>query len=224
MLGERGLELGGHQCGVAGDLEEVVEASAQGVSLGVVEVKAPADAASEGQQVGVPKALGQSRVAGEDDAQQLLGVEAPGGEDPQLAEDVGEHLLGFVDDEHGAGERACDVVAPALSERFEAAPAVVALEGDAEEVAELAVEVAAAALRVVDGSDLDVAHLPETVGEQAKCDALATAGVTRDHHEASVGECQRHASGESVDFGRWPQRLDGCAGPKGVKGQPVMGQ
>ena len=110
MLGEGGLELGGHHGGVAGGVEQVVEGGGQRIALGVVEVEAAADAAAEARQVRVLEALGKTMVAGEDDAEELLGVEALAGEDAELVEDVGEHLLGLVDDEHRAGERGLDVL------------------------------------------------------------------------------------------------------------------
>src|SRR5690606_31368757 len=66
MLGEGGLELGGHHGAVARGLEQVIESGGQRVALGVVEVKAPADAAAEGCQVGVLEALGEAMVTGED--------------------------------------------------------------------------------------------------------------------------------------------------------------
>ncbi len=58
VLGEGGLELGGHQRRVAGGLEQVVEARAQRVALGVVEMEAATDSAAEREQVGVTEALG----------------------------------------------------------------------------------------------------------------------------------------------------------------------
>ncbi|MCA9609678.1 MAG: hypothetical protein KC619_28965 [Myxococcales bacterium] len=58
VLGEGGLELGAHEGAVAGGLEEVIEAGPEGVALGVVDVEAASDAASEREQVGVAEALG----------------------------------------------------------------------------------------------------------------------------------------------------------------------
>ena len=55
-----------------------------------------------GRSSAAAEALGEAGVAGEDDAEQLLGIEVLAGEDAQLAEDGGEGLLGLVDDEHGA--------------------------------------------------------------------------------------------------------------------------
>ena len=109
-----------------------------------------------GSSSAAAQALGEPGVAGEDDAEQLLGVEVLAGEDAQLAEDGGEGLLGLVDDEHGAASGGGDVVGPAGAQGLEAGPAVVGGERDAEEVAELAVEVHGAALGVLDGADDDV--------------------------------------------------------------------
>jgi len=85
--------------------------------------------------------VGQAAVAGQHDADQGAGVELRAGQQAQLAEDDGRHLLGFVDQEHGAEQRALQMGQPPLAQGLEPVPAVVRREGDAEEVAELAVEV-----------------------------------------------------------------------------------
>ena len=68
---------------------------------GVVEDESAADARAERQELGRAQSLGEPRVAGEDDAEELLGIEVLAGEDAQLVEDGGEGLLRFVDDEDG---------------------------------------------------------------------------------------------------------------------------
>ena len=50
-----------------------------------------------GSRVGGAQPLGESGIAREDDAEQLLGIEILAGEDSQLAEDGGEGLLRLVD-------------------------------------------------------------------------------------------------------------------------------
>jgi len=52
VLGERGLQLGGHERRVAGGFEEVVEAGAPLIAGGGLQDEATADAAAEGQQLG----------------------------------------------------------------------------------------------------------------------------------------------------------------------------
>ena len=64
---------------------QVVEAGEQLVAGGVLEDEAAADAGAEGQQLGGAEALGEAGVAGEDDAEELSGVEVLAGEDAQLA-------------------------------------------------------------------------------------------------------------------------------------------
>src|SRR5262245_48279824 len=83
----------------------------------------------------------QAGVAGEDDGEQLAAVQIFAGEDAQLGEHGRERLLGFVEDEHGAGQGGGDVVAPAGAEGLETAPTVVDGERDAEQVAELTIKV-----------------------------------------------------------------------------------
>jgi hypothetical protein len=87
VVGEGGLELGGHERWVTGGVEQVIETGEQFVARGVVEDQAPADATAEGEQLGSAEALGQTGVAGEDDAEQLLGIELFAGQDPELVED-----------------------------------------------------------------------------------------------------------------------------------------
>src|SRR5690606_39196585 len=98
------------------------------------------------------------------------------------------------------GERAGNVIGPALAQRLEAAPAIVALQRHAEEAAELAIEVAASALRMVDGANVDVAHRSQTVLQEAQRDALARPRVAGHHHEAAVGKGQAHAPAKGVDL------------------------
>jgi len=184
MLGEGGLELRGHEAGVAGRFEEVVEAGEQLVSRGCLQGEAAADAAAEGGQLGGPESMGEAPVAGEDDAEELARIEVLAGEDAQLAEDGGEGLLGLVDDEDGAEHGGGDVIRPALSQGLEPSPAVVCGEGDAEEVAELPVEVAGAALGVLDGADDDVGQAGEAVLQETERDALSESGLVRPTLEA----------------------------------------
>ncbi len=116
------------------------------------------------------------------------------------------------------------MIAPPLSKRLESAPAVVALEGHAEQVANLSIEVAAPALRMVDAPDAHVAHLPEPVGEQSQGDALSGTGLPGDHDEAAVGHGERDAASECIDLRCRPEGFDGCAGAEGVKGKAEVGQ
>ena len=62
MLGDRDFELGGHEGGVACRVEDVVEAGAELVARGVLEVKAPTDAAAEREELRMAEALGQPTV------------------------------------------------------------------------------------------------------------------------------------------------------------------
>ena len=66
------------------------------------------------------------------------------------------HLLRLVDEQHRTKQGLLDVGEPALSEKLGAGPAVVGRELDAEEVAELTVEVRHATLGSADYADPDV--------------------------------------------------------------------
>jgi hypothetical protein len=82
-----------------------------------------------------------------------LGVKARLSEQAQLAQHGGAHLLRLVDQDDGAAIDGAEMIEPTCSQGFEAAPAVGDADGDTEDVTELAVEVAQAALWVVDNAD-----------------------------------------------------------------------
>jgi hypothetical protein len=75
------------------------------VARGVVEREAATDPRAEREELRRPKALGEARVAGEDDAEELLGVEVLAREDPELVEDGRQGLLRLVDDEDRPASR-----------------------------------------------------------------------------------------------------------------------
>lgn len=177
VLGDGGLQLGGHQPGVSRRFEQVVEAEEQLFARGVVEMQTAADAAAQGHEVGMTQPLGEPPVTDEDDAEERLGVELLAGQDAQLVQDGREHFLGLVDDEHGPRHRGGDVLTPALPERLETTPAIVGAERDAEDIAQLAVEVAHATLWVIDRADDHIALLGEARREEAQGDALSCTRV-----------------------------------------------
>ncbi|MNC93477.1 hypothetical protein D3C83_101130 [compost metagenome] len=57
------------------------------------------------------------------------------------------------------------------------------------EIAELAVEVAQVALRMVDDADGEVGESSEPLGEQPHDDAFAGAGIAVDEREAALAQC-----------------------------------
>jgi hypothetical protein len=199
----------------------MVEASEELVARGVVEDEPATDAAAEGQELFLSEALGQAAVAGEDDAEQGARVEFLAGEEAELVEDGIEHLLSLVDDEDGTNEGLGDVVAPASAQSLEAAPAIVCGERYAEHVAELAIEVGDAALRVIDTTDDDIALLAETLRDEPECDGLSRAWVTGNHDEAAVGEAELDAPAEGIDAGDCEESLVGDIGAEGVELEAV---
>src|SRR5215471_13841416 len=68
-----------------------------------------------------------------------MAVEFGAGQQSQLRQHLGRHLLRLVDDQDGTDERAVDVGLPALAQYLEAVPAVVRAELDAEQRPHLAV-------------------------------------------------------------------------------------
>src|SRR5258708_26372965 len=136
MIGEPDAKLAGHERLVTGGGEQVIEAGEQLVARGVVEGQTPPYSGTEGQELRGAKAIGQAGIAGEDDAEQLFGIEVFAGENAQLAEHSGESFLGFVDDEDGAATAGADVVGPASAQGLEARPTIVGGKRHGAEVAE----------------------------------------------------------------------------------------
>jgi hypothetical protein len=60
------------------------------------------------------------------------------------------------------------MLAPAGAQGLETGPAVMSAEGDAEEVAELAIEIAGPPLRMLNRADNDIGQRAQTCGEQAR--------------------------------------------------------
>jgi hypothetical protein len=104
MIGEGGFELGGHEAGIAGGFEQVVEAGEEFVAGCILEDEAAADAATEWHQLGAAKTLDQTCITGEDDTEELARIEILAGQHTQLTQDGGKRLLGLVDDEDRAAE------------------------------------------------------------------------------------------------------------------------
>ncbi len=61
-----------------------------------------ADPGPQRHEIFLPQQFQEPPVSREDHRQERRGIEVGTGEDPQLAQHVGAHLLGFVDQEHRA--------------------------------------------------------------------------------------------------------------------------
>jgi hypothetical protein len=97
---------------------------------------------------------------------------------------------------------------PALAQRLEAAPSVVGLERDAEEVAHLAVEVGDVALGVGQRAHGHVAQLCEPLGQQPQRHALARPGLAADQRKAAFAhQALLDAPAEALDPGGGAQGL-----------------
>jgi hypothetical protein len=223
VVSEGGLDLGGHQGRIAGGLEEVVETGEKLVARSVFQDETAADAAAEGQEVRGAQLVDEAMVAGEDDTEELVGIEVFTGEDTKLAEDGSQGFLGLVDDEDGTREGGDDVVGPAGTEGLESSPTVVRLEGYGEEVAEFAVEVHGAGLGMLDVADDQVGPGLETLAEQAEGDALAGARVAGDHDVSTVGDAEFDTSQEGIDGRTGMEGLDGHVRAKGIELEAVEG-
>jgi hypothetical protein len=219
------LERGGHQAGVAGAVEQVLQAGQEFVTAGGFGDQAGADARAERDQFLAAQFLGQAGVAGEDHAQECLGVEPGAGHQAQFGQDRGTHFLGFVDQEHRAPAGGVQMREPVLAQGLEAAPAVVRAQGDAEEVAHLAVEVGQLALRMMDGDDGEIGQPCQAFRGQAQDHALAGAGVAVDHGEAGFADQAVFDAPVKVLDACWHiERLDRDFGGERVPLQPIEGQ
>ena len=170
-----GLDQGvGHELGVAGGLEQRCPRHSRS-SLGGrgSRRRRLRMRLAMGKQIAALQALGEAVVAGEDDGEDGAGVEFGAGQQAQFAEDRGVHLLGFVDEQDRAVERALDVSEPLLAQGLGAVPAVVGREGHAEEIAEFAVEVGHLGLGPAQHPHAQIAHWRQALGEDAQGGALA---------------------------------------------------
>ena len=86
-----------------------------------------------------------------------MGVEIGGGQQAQLGEHGGLHLLSLIDQKHRPGQGALDVGLPALAQDLGTAVAVMRAQLDAEKFAHLAIEVGDVGLRAADHADRHVA-------------------------------------------------------------------
>ena len=96
--------------GITGDLEQVVETFLQLLGRQGFQAQAAANAAGDGQEVGLFQAGGQAMIAGQNDGQDGAGVQVDAGQQAQFGQDQGVHFLGFVDEQHRPIERGLDVM------------------------------------------------------------------------------------------------------------------
>ena len=82
----------------------MAEAVAQLIAGSGLEEEAGSDTRAERQQLLSTQLVEQAAIAGEHDAEDGARVEAGRGEDAQLVEDAGVHLLSFVDQQNRPGQ------------------------------------------------------------------------------------------------------------------------
>jgi len=134
------------------------------------------------------------------------------------------HFLGFIDEEDGAVACSLDVCEPPFAEGLESGPAIMGCEDDSAEGADLAIEIAEAALRARQDADLDVGKGLKVMSEQAEGSGLAGAGVSGDECEASLSYLMLHAPAEVLEAGRGPKGLDGDVGGEGIPLEAIEGE
>ncbi len=87
VFAERLDQRGAQELGVAGGFEQVVEAFLQLLGRQSFQAQAAADAAGDGQQLGLFQPGGQALVAGQDDGQDGAGVQVGTGQQAQFGQD-----------------------------------------------------------------------------------------------------------------------------------------
>ncbi len=114
---------------------------------------------------------------------------------------------------------------PAFAQGLEAAPAVVGLERDAEEITEFAVEVGQIALWMGQHTDGQIGESGQALGQQAQGDTLAGAGIALDHGEAALThQGLFDPPAEVLQLRRDAQRLERQFGGEGVPLQAIQSQ
>jgi hypothetical protein len=168
VFDESGHEFCGHEVGVSGLVEDMVEPVEEFFGGEVVEAESDSDATGDGEEFLATELLDEAAITGEDDGQDGSGIEVGGGEDSEFGEDVGVHFLCFIDEEDGSEVSGFDVSEPFFAQGLETSPSVVGDEGDAEECAEFTVAVPDTALGTGQDADIDVREHGEVVGEEAE--------------------------------------------------------
>ena len=84
MIDEGMAQLLGHQGGIAGTFEQMIQARQQFVTCGEFGRQSGTDARAERDQLLAPQLVQQPSISGEHDTQQGLGVEAGARQKPQL--------------------------------------------------------------------------------------------------------------------------------------------
>src|SRR5437762_9168931 len=114
------------------------------------------------------------------------------------------------------------MIEPASAQAFEATPAIVWAKLDIEQIAEFAVEVSEAALRMTDHSDHGVGQSSKALGQQPHDDTFPRAWVTADEREpAFAGEGILDAPTEILDSRRHVQCLERNLRSEGTELQAV---
>jgi hypothetical protein len=97
---------------------------------------------------------------------------------------------------------------PAFAQQFDAVPAVVRLEHDAEQVSQLAIKITESGLGPAEDTDPDVALCCEPLGEDAQRHRLAGAGSASDEGETAFAGELLGSPAERFDARCDAQRLD----------------
>jgi len=157
--------------------------------------------------------LGAPPIRPTEEAPQQRGrVEVGAGQQPQFAEHLRSHLLGFVDQQHGLDAGGGQMGTPPLAEGFEAAIAIRGAEFHREDLAQFAIEVGRLGLRPLQHAEHYVPQGPQAFGDDPQGHRLAGPRLAGDHREAALLDQLLDAPGEVLDPGSHQQRVAGQFG------------
>src|SRR5690606_38619767 len=202
----------------------IYQARAQIRRSGHVEHQPRADSARQRQQLRRAQPREQTLVASEHDGEDAARVEACLGQQPQLGKHLVVHLLGLVDQQHRARQRALDVRHPFVTKRAKAGPAIVRFERDTEELSHLPIEIGDSALGPLQYRYAQVALTLEPRYQQAQRRALAAADAAVDQREAAFGrDAVLESPAEVVDARAAKQRVVGDVRAEGIEFEAIEG-
>ena len=102
VIAEGLAKLRGHEAGVAGAGEQVIEAGGEFFAASVFHQEPGTDPAAQWKKILAPELVGKPAVTGEHDAEQRFGIETRAGKQAQFAQRARIHLLCLVNEQYRA--------------------------------------------------------------------------------------------------------------------------
>jgi hypothetical protein len=209
MLGKGFHEGIRHEMWDRGLLQGMVEISHEVLFGEGLEDESGSYPGSQGDQLPCAQSFGKPLIATQNGGEDALGVEMGAGEEPDLIEAGGYHLLSLIDEEHGSKKGGLDMMQPPVSQGFEASVAVGRREIDPEDGAKLPVKVAKAALGSFHDANANILKGGEPVGDELQDLGFSQTRLCADQGKTAFHDQVLQSEGE---------RLEGWRGPEGFNG------